>query len=309
MAGPALAPVVLHPGERRPLVSIVMPTYRRAHLIGESIGSLLRQSFGDFELLVQDDASPDDTAAVVAAIGDARIRYARNASNVKMPGNLNAGIARATGVYVLVCHDHDLYASTLVEEMLGVLRQDPALAYVHTGLAVIGQDGRPAGRTFVADYPAQSDGKDWLRYMLSRFDSPVCANTMVPRRRYEEVTLYDPSFGFVSDIEMWMRLALVGDVAYLAKPLIQVREREPGHEFFSTRWDVTDTVIRMHRFYHGRVFGGAWRSLQFQARVEAHLLRGYLSALKHRDWEERRRAGAYFRRSPTLLCRAVGHLG
>ena len=66
MTVPILAPLLPSDAGNRPLVSIVMPTWRRAHLIGETIETLLRQSCGDFELIVQDDASPDDTRAVVA---------------------------------------------------------------------------------------------------------------------------------------------------------------------------------------------------------------------------------------------------
>jgi hypothetical protein len=135
---------------------------------------------------------------------------------------------------------------------------------------------------------------------------------MVPRSFYERAGLYDPHFGFVSDVEMWLRLALAGDVAYIARPLIRVREREAEHEYFSVRWEVTDTMIRMLGLYHRRAYGGitgVLRSALFRARVEAHLLRGYLSALKRCDWADRRRAGAYFRRSPTIVCRALGYLG
>jgi glycosyltransferase involved in cell wall biosynthesis len=312
MAPPALAPLPTTAEGPRPAVSIVMPTYRRAHHLGESIDSLLCQTFTDFELIVQDDASPDDTPAVVGSIGDSRLRYFRNPRNLKMPGNLNAGLHHTRGRFVLVCHDHDLYEPDLVERMVAVLAADSRLAYVHVGLGVIDEAGKPTGQTFVGDYPARSEGLQWARYMLSRFDSPVCANTMVPRRFYEQAGIYDPDFGFVSDVEMWLRLALAGKVAYIARPLIKVRQREAGHEYFSMRWDVTDAMVCILQLYHGRAFSGVARVLRsavFRARVEAHLLRGYLSALKRRDWAERRRARAYFRRSPTIVCRAVGYLG
>jgi glycosyltransferase involved in cell wall biosynthesis len=312
MPPPALAPLPTTVDGPRPAVSIVMPTYRRAHHVGASIGSLLRQTFADFELIVQDDASPDDTQAVVASTADARVRYFRNPRNLRMPANLNAGLRQTRGRFVLVCHDHDLYEPDLVERMVAVLSADGRIAYVHAGVGVIDEGGTPTGRTYVGDYPARSDGVQWARYMVTRFDSPVCANTMVPRSVYEQAGLYDPDFGFVSDVEMWLRLALAGDVGYIARPLIGVREREPGHEYFSMRWEVTDTMVRMLRLYHTRAFSGAaggLRSALFRARVEAHLLRGYLSALKRRDWADGRRARAYFRRSPTIVCRAVGYLG
>jgi glycosyltransferase involved in cell wall biosynthesis len=301
---PPLAPV--GPGAR-PRVSIVMPTYRRAHLIGETIGSLLRQRFDDFELLVQDDGSPDETGAVVAAIGDPRIQYRRNPANLGMPGNLNEGIRRTRGTYVLVCHDHDLYAPELVGEMVALLEASPRVAYVHSAVQVIDQAGR-VQRTFVGPYARVTPGRDWAALMLTRFDSPVCADSMVPRHRYESAGLYEERFGFVSDVEMWIRLALQGDVGYLARPLIDVREREPGHVYFERRWEILDTLVQILRHHHGRVHQTAWRTLQLRVRIEAHLVRTLLSTLKHGGRAELRRARASLRRSPSLLCRAVARL-
>jgi glycosyltransferase involved in cell wall biosynthesis len=303
MTPPPLAP--LPPGVgSRPRVSIVMPTYRRAALIGESIGSLLRQGFADFELIVQDDASPDGTERVVAAIGDPRIRYHRNPANLGMPGNLNAGIRRTRGAYVLVCHDHDLYAPDLVGAMAAVLDEVPDLAYVHAGVRVIDQAGRPR-RTYVGAYARVTPGRAWAALMLSRFDSPVCANSMVARRRYEAVGLYDERFGFVADVEMWIRLALHGDVGYIARPLIDVREREPGHVYFERRWEILESLVQILRFHRAEVHRARWRALQLQARVEAHLVRTLLSTLRHGGRAELRRARACLRRSPSLLCRAL----
>jgi glycosyltransferase involved in cell wall biosynthesis len=284
-----------------------MPTYRRAHLIGESIGSLLRQRFADFELLVQDDASPDDTGAVVAGLHDPRIRYTRNPVNLGMPGNLNAGIRRTRGIHVLVCHDHDLYAPELVGEMVALLEASPAIAYVHSAVQVIDQSG-VVQRAFVGPYARVTPGRAWAALMLSRFDSPVCADSMVPRHRYERAGLYDERFGFVSDVEMWIRLALHGDVGYLARPLIGVREREPGHMYFERRWEILDTIVQILRHHHRRVHRAAWRSLQLRARIEAHLLRTLLSTVKHGGLPELRRARPSLQRSPSLLCRAVARL-
>src|SRR5947209_6295610 len=81
-----------------PQVTVVMPTYRRAHQVGESIRSLLEGAWTDFELLVRDDGNGSDgTAEAVAAAsaGDSRVRYHRNERNLRMPGNLNSGMMEA----------------------------------------------------------------------------------------------------------------------------------------------------------------------------------------------------------------------
>jgi hypothetical protein len=132
---------------------------------------------------------------------------------------------------------------------------------------------------------------------------------MVPRELYERAGLYSPTFGFVADVEMWIRLALIGDVGYIAEPLIQVREREPGHQYFEQRWDIIERLIEIFRVYDKRVSAShGWGAIRLEARIERYLLRTYLSVLMRGSRRERQRAGAFLKQSPTLLCRALGAL-
>jgi len=79
------------------LVSIVLPTYTRAHMLAYAIRSVLTQTYENFELIVVDDNSKDDTPEVVRGFDDSRIRYFRNETNLKLPGALNKGFAAAGG--------------------------------------------------------------------------------------------------------------------------------------------------------------------------------------------------------------------
>jgi glycosyltransferase involved in cell wall biosynthesis len=227
-----------------------MPTYMRAHLLAGSIRTILNQSFEDFELLVQDDCSHDATEKVVHQFKDPRIRYHRNEINLGMPENLNQGIRAARGEYVVVCHDHDLYNWRLLKKMVSLLDEHPSVGMVHTGIALIDQEGCGTGVKYVRGWPTVSAGKQWLRFMLSSFHCPVCANAMVRRSVHEELGLYDPDFGFVADVEMWMRISLAYDIGYIREPLIQVRERDGKAATGQVlHWPILDAIIRMHQRY------------------------------------------------------------
>jgi hypothetical protein len=192
-----------------------------------------------------------------------------------------------------------------VKSMVALFEEAPRVAYVHAGVRVVDQAGAPAGREYVGPYARITDGRTWSRYMLTRFDSPVCADSMVPRAVYEAAGLYDPAFGFVADVEMWMRLGLHGDVGYLAAPLIAVREREADHMYHDRRWEIIATLVRILRHHRARLDGPPWRALELQARVEAYFVRTLLSAAKHGELS---RARPYLKTSPSLICRAVGAL-
>ena len=94
-----------------PKVSVVLTTYNRAHVLAVTLDSILSQTLEDFDLIISDDASQDDTERVCRQYEarDRRVRYRRGLKNVGMPGNLNAGIAVSAGEYIANLHDGDLH--------------------------------------------------------------------------------------------------------------------------------------------------------------------------------------------------------
>ena len=90
-----------------PFFSIIIPTYNRAHLIRETIHCVLAQTFADFELILIDDASTDDTASVIQEIDDSRIRYIKNEKNLERSASRNKGIDLAQGEFICFCDSDD----------------------------------------------------------------------------------------------------------------------------------------------------------------------------------------------------------
>jgi glycosyltransferase involved in cell wall biosynthesis len=247
-----------------PAVSVVMPTCRRFHQIGDTIKSLLMQTWTNFELLVRDDGDGTDgtaEAVAVASKGDPRVRYHRNVRTLGMPGNLNAGIMDSRGTLIAVCHDHDMYKPSFLAKMVDTLARYPKALFVHCAIDVITQNGTYV-RSHVGDWPEVSPGHSWLEFMLGSFHCPVCALTLVRRDAHEKYGLYDSSFGFIADIEMWMRLALNGDVAYIREPLIQVREREEKHWATANEISLVRTAVSIHRRYIPHAYNSPERVLR-----------------------------------------------
>lgn len=131
--------------ERTPRVSIGMPVYNGAALIGSAIESILAQTFGDFELIISDNASTDATEAVVreCARRDERIRYTRNEKNLGAAPNFNrlVGLARAP-LFKWAAHD-DLIHPTFLQKTVAMMDSAPAsVALVCTRRQYIDMDGR-----------------------------------------------------------------------------------------------------------------------------------------------------------------------
>ncbi|RLF83553.1 glycosyl transferase, partial [Thermococci archaeon] len=99
----------------RPTVSVIIPTYNRANLLKRAIASVLNQTFTDFELIVVDDASPDNTPEVVRSINDGRIRYVRLKKNSGGPVARNTGIRKARGRFIALLDDDDEWLPNRLE--------------------------------------------------------------------------------------------------------------------------------------------------------------------------------------------------
>jgi glycosyltransferase involved in cell wall biosynthesis len=263
-----------------------MPTYRRARLIGLTIQSILDQSYGDFELLIRDDGREGDgteEAVRLAASGDARVRYHRNPKNLGMPHNLNAGIEASTGELIAVCHDHDLFAKTYLERLVGLLDTYPTALFAHCGIEIVDQEGKSLGDRYVGPWAPLTEGRAWMAVMLRSFNCPVCALTLVRREAHERHGLYHPAYGFIADVEMWLRLAEHGDVAFAAEPLVRVRTREDDHAVTADTWPVLASSLAIHRRYVPRRYHGlegALRRALLDVRADATIAREIASRLR-----------------------------
>ncbi|MBC8104322.1 MAG: glycosyltransferase family 2 protein, partial [Cytophagales bacterium] len=113
----------------KPAVTILLPTFSRAHYLPFALESALQQTFQDFELIILDDASTDDTEAVAARYveRDSRIRYVRHPHNLGITRNWRFGLEAASGEFLCFLEDDDVFLPDFLEKMTAPLRRDPSL--------------------------------------------------------------------------------------------------------------------------------------------------------------------------------------
>jgi glycosyltransferase involved in cell wall biosynthesis len=213
-----------------PRVSVCLLTYNRSRHLARALESLLAQDHPDFELIVNDDCSLDRTEQLCREFAkrDARIRYARNARNLRDANNQNAAIVRAKHEYVAIVHDSDVYQPQLLRRWTRALSQQPSAALVFN---------QTAERALVAEPPLVR-GRDVIDAMLSRADSPSFGNVMVRRSRVLEVGPFDPRLPTLADIDMWLRLMARYDAAYVPETLYASAGSATNHHNSSTNWSV-----------------------------------------------------------------------
>lgn len=242
---PLLAPV--NNGLKRPLVSVLIPTYKREMHVIQAVAGMLAQSVESIEVIVADDY-PNNTNHPIQEIRDPRLKYVKNTTNLGVPGNINSCLERSIGEFILVFHDSDIPSPGLVKKMLEIFRLHRNVMYVHTGLKFL--DNNESDYSIeLGDFNVVTSGRVWLKRMLGNFSSEVSAVTMAPRAVYERYGIFDSKYGFYADIEWAIRMCNYGDVGYISEPLVAMRARGIDHPFNSVRWECYDWLACMRESY------------------------------------------------------------
>ncbi len=273
--------------EPLPRVSICLLTYKRAHVLPRTIESLLAQSHGDFELIINDDQSPDDTEEVCREYErrDPRVRYFRNAVNLRYAGNQNAALLRATSDYVAIVHDGDVYRPDLIEKWIRALVEQPTAAIVFNALEAMDETGRVV-RVYRSSYPPLVRGIELFDEMIRRQGSPIFGIVMVRKPLILSVGPFDPRLPTLADVDMWLRLLLRYDAAYIDEPLMRIAPREPGHVNTGANWRVREEHELIYALNSARRYPGQEREIANLRREIAPMLwglrlRSMLYSLRH----------------------------
>jgi len=272
--------------------------------------AILAQTFTDFELLVREDGSDgEETARVVARFDDSRLRFDRSDVRLGIPGVVNALIDQSVGELVLVLHDHDVCQPRYVEALVGALDAHPSALYAHGGGEIVDAQ-RAVCVCLRRPFAALTSGRSFLDLLLGQMECPVSACALVRRSAYERHGLLDPEYGFVADVELWMRLAAAGDVAYVPEVLISYAQRESGHEYHGVNWPLAEALAAIHWRYgrQYRRWGLAW--LRRWWAVEQYLVSCYLTTVDDPNAEqrERDRARAVLSRVGGLASLLLSHI-
>ncbi|OGO23190.1 MAG: hypothetical protein A2144_11185 [Chloroflexi bacterium RBG_16_50_9] len=222
-----------------PRVSVVMPTYNRAHFIAETVQSVLGQTFADFELIVVDDGSTDNTKEVIGSLKDPRIRYIYQ-ENRGVSAARNTGIRTASGEYIAFQDSDDIWLPQNLELKVRRLDARPDIALVcsdayifnsHTGVTL---GRRWHDKPFHYCIDPEKAARQPLKELLSRgcFITPQA--TMVRRLVFDDVGYFDESLRTQEDWDMFVRIVRHFPIETIDVPLVSIRQHDVS---LSASWD------------------------------------------------------------------------
>lgn len=198
---------------------MIIPTFNRAALIGRAIQSVFGQTLGDFELLIIDDASTDQTAERIEPLLDERTHFFRRDSNGGQNAALNDGLVLAKGKYVAFLDSDDEWLPTFLEKTVGVLESDPTLvaAYSWAGVGVA-DNLQPA-------VPFSLAGDIYVRALAQGYVSHMI--TLVVKRDVLSLSgHFDEAFTSCQDDDFCLRVARQGKFGLVREPLALIHQTD-----------------------------------------------------------------------------------
>lgn len=216
----------------RPKVSVLIPTFEYGRFLPEAIESVLAQDFRDFELLISDDASRDDSAAVIRryAARDSRIRYKLRERNVGMVENWNWCLREARGEYVkFVFGDDCLPSAQALSRLVAMLDEEPRAVLAVSARAILDEASQILEIWDELGAAGFQSGADVIIRCMQQDRNLVGEPSTVMFRRVPAARGFDPTFRQVVDQEMWFHLLQSAGLVYTAEPLCAFR-RHPAQQ-------------------------------------------------------------------------------
>ncbi len=248
--------------KNKPLVSIMIPTYNRPELFEQTLQSALNQDYENFEVLVNDNSSNDDTEQLIQRyLSDPRLHYNRNRGAKTKEENFSSFEYQAKGEYLQWCMDDDMLAPNKLSKMIECFEKHPEVTLVTSQRGVVNGDGMlikqwKAPFKITAEYEVLA-GADTALTTLANATNFIGEPSAVLFRRRDLKNHYwhAESRGYltISDIAMWLELLEHGDIAIFREPLSYFR-RHKGQE--GAQGDVILLSrlewIRLNREYYQR---------------------------------------------------------
>ena len=242
-----------------PKVSICIPTYNCETYIADAIKSALNQTYTNFELIVIDNHSTDGTEQIVRAIADSRLRYFQNETNIGMVRNWNRCIQLAKSEYIVVLSADDQLLPSMVQKSVSVLEKNRNVGLVFSSCYHIDKKGEIIKKLQPYKNNEVFDGTAFLEHhILGNF--VYTPTVMVRKSCYEKLGGFDVALRHVFDWEMWLRIEMIYDVAYISEPLALYRVHDKSGSSLMTQ----ELLYNDHRLVWKKMMSRCYKNVRLK---------------------------------------------
>ncbi|MBI5566772.1 MAG: glycosyltransferase family 2 protein [Chloroflexi bacterium] len=285
-----------------PTISIGIPTYNRAGLAQQAIQSVLQQTYQDFEIIVSDDCSTDETAQVIQDFHDPRIRYHRTLTNLRPPRNWNECVRLARGEFFALLPDDDVYCPTFLEGMVAALVAKPEVGFAQCGYYSVDEHLRCIQTRLSATTPLTLKADSAVIWQLQNL-ACIPAAILFRREAMLDLRLWRERTGYWDDWAFIVRLAYRSGFNYVPQALAcnRVHAQNLNRTLRHEDRDAILDLLNQQADVFGETLPLTTVLESFRARLNRelsqHCVLLALSALRRADWS---RARFHFRRAHHL---------
>jgi len=204
---------------KNPMLSVIIPTYNRAHLISRAIKSVLNQTYQDFEIIVIDDGSTDNTEEIVKDFTDFRIHYIYHKYNQGVSAARNTGIKASRGEYIALLDSDDEWLPEKLSKQIKVLQSEsPEVGAVYSNLCYIDENGKSTNKLL----NPKKEGYIYEDLFAGNCVGPP-STLLIRKECFNRVGLFDNLLNAQEDWDMWIRIAKYYRFALIKIPLVKYR--------------------------------------------------------------------------------------
>ena len=242
-----------------PVISVVICSYNRAAYLPKSINSVLSQSFKDFEIIIVDDASSDNTSEVVAEIAkkDARVKYFKNEQNLGISKSRNRGVSLSGGEYIAMLDSDDYWIdNNKLQKQLELLGTDK-IALVGTGIILVNENGEELKKDIF-----NIDDSSIRSKILSK-NQFAQSSILFIKSVFNECGGYDESLVVCEDLDLWLRFGQKYNFANLPEPMTAYLMHSSGISKQNRKKIViaTDRIIDKYKSFYPNYFKAKCKSI------------------------------------------------
>lgn len=198
---------------KNPIFSVVVPSYNRAHLIERTINSVMNQTYQNFELIIVDDGSTDNTEEIVSTITDSRVYFVKQ-QNAGACSARNLGIYHSKGVYVSFLDSDDEWMPTMLEKQLDAFNNDPLVGCVYSNV-----DVRDHNNTNISYTNYTLTGDIYSAVLKQGYMAPTSA-VSVKKSLLEKIGGFDVQLPASQDDDLCFKCAASARIALIEEPMV-----------------------------------------------------------------------------------------
>jgi len=204
-----------------PKVSVCIPNYNYGAFIEDAIKSVLNQTFKDFELIIVDDCSTDNSVEIIKSFTDQRIKFIKNEKNIGRIKNINKVLSLAAGEFITLLPSDTFLTPNSIEERVKILEKDKEIGLVFSAVNIIDQNKKIIEVYRYSVRNLIQTGREAFETLIMG-NYIITSSVMVRKTCYERLGFFDEEIApRARDWEMWLRIALNNyKIAFIAKPLV-----------------------------------------------------------------------------------------